>query len=402
MSEAFLTTYSQAVTTTLGLFWMAFWAFGLGYLISAMIQVFVTKERMKKSMGHAEAKSMALGTFFGFVSSSCSFSALSTTRSLFTKGAGLLPSLAFLLASTNLVIELGIIIAVFLSWQFVVAEYVGGLLLILCVWLLVKLWLPKNLVEQAREHAQAEEGSESNNSVPDWRKLITSREGWGKVAHKYVMEWQMVWKDVTVGFTVAGMIAAFVPKSFFQQLFLGAGTPNPSFWEVLAQTVVGPVAAFFTFIGSMGNIPLAAVLFGNGVAFAGIMAFIFSDLVVFPVLRIQAKYYGWKMAFYILGLFLVALVSTALILHYGFAAFDLLPDATAVKQMVDREFFHLDYTFYLNMFFVLMSIGFVFWSFKKHGSHSMGADRVSEKILFWLASLAYVWLAVGLCVKFFY
>ena len=154
----FLETYGQAATTTLGLFWMAFWAFGLGYLISSMIQVFVTRERMKKSMGEAGPKSVALGTFFGFISSSCSFAALATTRSLFTKGASLIPSLAFLLASTNLVIELGIIIAVFLSWQFVVGEYLGGLLLILLMWLVVKITLPKSLEKKAREHARQEEG----------------------------------------------------------------------------------------------------------------------------------------------------------------------------------------------------------------------------------------------------
>jgi hypothetical protein len=142
--QGFLKLYSDAALTTLGLFWMAFWAFGLGYLISSMIQVFVTRERMKQSMGDAGIKSVALGTFFGFISSSCSFAALATTRSLFTKGAGIVPSLAFLLASTNLVIELGIIIAVFLSWQFVVGEYLGGLFLVFLMWLFVKTTLPKN------------------------------------------------------------------------------------------------------------------------------------------------------------------------------------------------------------------------------------------------------------------
>lgn len=399
--NSFLQTYGEAATTTLGLFWMAFWAFGLGYLISSMIQVFVTRERMKESMGEAGPKSVALGTFFGFISSSCSFAALATTRSLFTKGAGLIPSLAFLLASTNLVIELGIIIAVFLSWQFVVGEYIGGLLLILLMWGLVKLTLPKDLEQNAREHARQEEGHEESKDVPDWKKLIRSKEGWAKVAHRYVMEWQMVWKDVTVGFTVAGIIAAFVPQSFFQALFVGSGSDDPAFWQVLVQTIVGPVAAFFTFIGSMGNIPLAAVLFGNGVAFAGIMAFIFSDLVVFPVLRIQAKYYGWKMAAYILGVFLTILVGAALIMHYGFAAFDLLPDPSTAKSVTEREFFKVDYTLFLNALFGLLSLGFLGWSFKKHGSHSMGGDRISEKILFWLALLAYAWLAGGLIAHFF-
>lgn len=398
--DDFLQTYAESVTTTLGLFWMAFWAFGLGYFISSMIQVFVTRERMKKSMGEAGPKSVALGTFFGFISSSCSFAALSTTRSLFAKGAGLVPSLAFLLASTNLVIELGIIIAVFLSWHFVVGEYLGGLLLILLMWLGVRLTYPEKLIQQARERAREQQEDDSKKEVPDWKKLIRSREGWSKVANRYVMEWHMVWKDVTIGFNVAGIIAAFVPQSFFQMLFVGSGSDDPAFWQVLAQTIIGPVAAFFTFIGSMGNIPLAAVLYGNGVAFAGIMAFIFSDLVVFPVLRIQSKYYGWKMAVYILGVFLIVLVATALIMHYGFAAMGILPDPSLAKSVTDREFFKFDYTLVLNGLFALISLGFLGWSLKKHGGHSMGSDHLSEKILLWLALIAFLWLLGGLGVAF--
>lgn len=398
--EQFLKLYSEAAITSLGLFWMAFWAFGLGYLISSMIQVFVTRERMKKSMGETGPKSVALGTFFGFISSSCSFAALATTRSLFTKGAGLIPSLAFLLASTNLVIELGIIIGVFLSWQFVVGEYLGGLLLILLTWLVVKFTLPKELEDNARQHARQEEGHDKDEDVPDWKQLISSKKGWAKVANRYVMEWDMVWKDVTIGFTVAGIIAAFVPKAFFQTLFVGSGSDDPAFWEILLQTLVGPIAAFFTFIGSMGNIPLAAVLYGNGVAFAGIMAFIFSDLVVFPVLRIQAKYYGWKMSVYIIGVFLTVLVGTALIMHYGFAAFDLLPDSSAAKSVTDREFFKIDYTMFLNIGFGLLSMGFLGWKLKQKTSMSMGNDKISEKILFWLALIAFVWLAGGLVCAF--
>jgi len=228
----FLTTWHEAATTTVGLFWMAFWAFGLGYLISGMIQVFVTQERMKKSMGDSGAYSVGLGTLFGFISSSCSFAALATTRSLFAKGAGLVPSLAFMLASTNLVIELGIVIAVFLGWQFVVGEYVGGVLLILLMWLFVRLSAPRKLVETAREKALAAEGDNDDEEVTDWKELILSQEGWRRVANRYVMEWHMVWKDVTIGFTVAGIIAAFVPRSFFQALFIGSDSAEPAFWEV--------------------------------------------------------------------------------------------------------------------------------------------------------------------------
>ncbi len=399
--EQFLELYSKAAITSLGLFWMAFWAFGLGYLISSMIQVFVTRERMKQTMGEAGAKSVALATFFGFISSSCSFAALGTTRSLFTKGAGLIPSLAFLLSSTNLVIELGIIIGVFLSWQFVVGEYLGGLLLIILMWGIVKLTLPKKLEEQARQHAQEQANEKQASDVPDWKKLITSKEGWQKVASRYVSEWMMVWKDVTVGFTIAGIIAVFVPQSFFQTLFVGSGTDDPAFWQILVQTIVGPVAAFFTFIGSMGNIPLAAVLYGNGVAFAGIMAFIFSDLVVFPVLRIQAKYYGWKPALYIMAVFLVVLIGAALIMHYGFATFNMLPDSSATKSIAERNFFKIDYTMFLNVAFIITSIVFVWWKIRQNQSTGMESKKLSEKILTVLSVIAFVWLIGGLGCTFF-
>jgi len=394
----FLELWNTSATTTLGLFWMAFWAFGLGYLISSMIQVFVTRERMRKTMGESGPKSVALGTFFGFISSSCSFAALATTRSLFTKGAGLIPSLAFLLASTNLVVELGIVIAVFLSWQFVVGEYVGGILLILLMWLVVRLTFPRGLVQKARDKAREEEDREGDEDPQDWKQLITSREGWRKVAHRYVMEWKMVWKDVTVGFTVAGAIAAFVPKSFFQALFVGSGSQDPAFCQVALQSLVGPLAAFFTFIGSMGNIPLAAVLFGNGVSFAGIMAFIFSDLVVFPVLRIQAKYYGWKMALYILGVFLVVLIAAALIMHYGFAFAGMLPDPSAAKSVTEREFFAVDYALFLNVAFAAVSLGFVGWKAATTGLKMSGSDQLSERILFWLAMAAFLWLGGGVAI----
>lgn len=397
MNGSFLSTWHEAALTSVGLFWMALWAFGLGYIVSSMIQVFVTRERMKKSMGEASSKSIALGTFFGFISSSCSFAALATTRSLFVKGAGLIPSLAFLLASTNLVIELGIVIAVFLSWQFVVGEYVGGLLLILLMWLIIKITNPKKLIHNAREHARAQVRESNDEDIPDWRQLIRSLEGWKMVAQHYVMEWSMVWKDVTIGFTVAGVIAAFVPKSFFQTLFIGSESNNPAFWEILVQTLVGPVAAFFTFIGSMGNIPLAAVLFSNGVSFAGIIAFIFSDLVVFPVLRIQAQYYGWKMAFYILSVFLVALVGSALLLHYGFALTGYLPDPSQARSVTERNHFQIDYTFFLNLFFIIVSGFFLWWNRKMI---IKSASSSSKGVLFWLTLVAFAWLLGGLMIPF--
>ncbi|WP_031556275.1 permease [Parvularcula oceani] len=396
MDGGFLSTWNESAVTALGLFWTAFWAFGLGYLISSMIQVLVTEDRMQQTMGEEGPKSVALGTFFGFVSSSCSFAALSGTRALFAKGAGLVPSLAFLLASTNLVVELGIIIAIFLGWQFVVGEYVGGVLLILGTWLVVSVTRKLAPVDEAREHAKEQQGDDEDGEKPDWKEKVRSKEGWRQIAKRYFMEWAMVWKDVTIGFTIAGVVAAFVPRSFFEWLFVGG--EEPGFWALVAQSLVGPVAAFFTFIGSMGNIPLAAVLYGNGVAFAGIMAFIFSDLVVIPVLRVNAKYYGWKMALYILAVFLVVLVATALVLHYGFDLLGLLPSAEDVRSVTDREFFKVDYTFWLNTAFLVLTAVFFVWKVASKGVNLTTGDGITETVLFYLAMLAYLWLAGGLVV----
>ncbi|MDZ7670332.1 MAG: permease [Gammaproteobacteria bacterium] len=400
----FTALWHEAARTTLGFFWMALWAFILGYVISSLIQVLVTRSRMQQMMGREGPKSMALGTFFGFLSSSCSFSALATTRAIFNKGAGLAPSLAFMLASTNLVIELGMVIAVFLGWQFVVGEYVGGILLILVTWLLVRITRPRRLEAQARRK-MADSHDSGEDAGKNWKEKISSIEGWQQIGQTYVMEWQMVWKDVLIGFTVAGIISAMVPQSFFHALFMGAGGENaasPEFLAVLAQTLVGPLAAFFTFIGSMGNIPLAAVLFSQGVCFGGVMAFIFSDLVVLPVLRINAAYYGWKMALYILALMLTGIVLVSLTMHYSLALLGLLPDFSNVVAAGERDFFQLNYQTILNVVLLTVTCVLVwFWHRAKHeghdhDEHDHGGSSLTDRILQVLVMIALVWLAGGL------
>jgi len=244
-------------------------------------------------------------------------------------------------------------------------------------------------------------------------------QSWQKIGQTYVMEWQMVWRDVLIGFTVAGIISAMVPDSFFQTLFIGSGgenTANPGFPAVLSQTLVGPIAAFFTFIGSMGNIPLAAVLFGQGVTFAGVMAFIFSDLVVLPVLRINANYYGWKMALYLLALMLVAIVLAALAMHYMLAFLELLPDFTAVTAPGNREYFKLNYQLVLNVIALLGNLVFVWLWYKArhahstheehgdhehHHDHKQHATSLVDRVLYVLVVIAVAWLLGGLIMSLF-
>jgi len=403
--DMFLNKWGEAANTTAGFFWMATWAFILGYLVSSMIQVFVTEKRMQHTMGNDQSGGILIGTFFGFISSSCSFAALATTKTLFKKGAGFAASMAFLLASTNLVIELGIIISIFLGWQFVVGEYLGGVLLILFGYLIIRVTNPQGLIRQARKKLEGQQ-EDSGAGSESWKKKLVSETSWAKVARQYGMEWKMVWKDVTVGFTIAGIVAVFVPDSFFQGLFIhtGGGNTDFSFLEILEHIMVGPVVAFLTFIGSMGNIPLAALLFGKGVSFAGVMAFIFSDLVVFPVLRINAKYYGWKMALYILILLLVSLVGSALALHYGFRFLQLLPDPSSTTIM-DTDYFKLNYTFYMNAAFLILSGYLVYLGFFKRKDITFKKEmapkgNLLEAVLKYLALGCYLWVVGGLFIKY--
>lgn len=402
--DQFLHQWGEAAYTSVGFFWMALWAFVLGYVISSMIQVFITEKRMQEVMGTDSAKSVLLGTFFGFISSSCSFSALATSKSLFQKGASFVSAIAFLLASTNLVIELGIIISIFLGWQFVVGEYVGGVLLILISWLLIRIIKPAGLIKNARKRLD-ESNAGAHQAQASASEKLQSAEHWAKVGKQYAMEWKMVWKDVTVGFTIAGIVAAFVPDEFFQTLFINTGSGQQSFdfFTLLEHVVVGPIAAFLTFIGSMGNIPLAALLFGKGVSFAGVMAFIFSDLVVFPVLRINAKYYGWKMSLFLLFLLFSSLITASLLLHYGFDLLDLIP-APSATSITEKSHFKVDYTLFLNLSFLLISGVLVYWGFfkgkdVKHHKEMAPKSPLLEEVLKWIAFASYAWLAIGLVLR---
>jgi len=368
--DTFLTHYSEAAKTSVGFFWKAGWAFVLGYIISSMIQVFVPKKRLTEKMGQPNPSSIGLSTMFGAISSSCSFAALATARSLLQKGAHFIASVAFMFASTNLVIELGILIFIFLGWQYLAAEVIGGLILIAISSVLFRVTYPQSWIEQARKKVENE--GHSDDETFDWKQRIRSKAGWGRVGKTFVGEWQMVWKEILVGFTIAGFIAVFVPSSFWESVFLAdAAAKNPQdFWVALQNALIAPFAAAATFIGSMGNIPLAAVLNQGGVMFAGIMGFIYSDLMVPPLVKVNAKYYGWRVALYIAGIMYVSIVATALILHYLFLFTGLTPES--VKQIHEITQFAFDYSFFLNIAAILATAGMIYlnWVHKKTQKHA--------------------------------
>lgn len=364
--DEFWTTYGEAAKTAVGFFWKAGWAFVVGYAISAMIQVFVPKARLAPKMGQANPRSVALATGFGTISSSCSFAALAAARSLVLKGAHFICAVAFMFASTNLVIELGILILIFLGWQFLAAEVIGGLILIAISSLLIRLTYPRKWMHAAREKVEEAGGDEEDDF--DWKQRIRSWDGWCRVGQRFVMEWRMVWQEILIGFTVAGFVAAFVPDSFWKALFLAEqAEQNPgSFLIALENAAVAPFVAAATFIGSMGNIPLATVLNTGGVLFAGIMGFIYSDLMVPPLVKINAKYYGWRVAFYIAAVMYASVVATALILHYGFYFTGLTPESARRVEHIAQ--FELDYTLVLNAIAVGL-VGLMIYLRHVHRTH---------------------------------
>ena len=395
-------TIGEASLTSAGFFWKAGWAFILGYAVSGMIQAFVPKDRLTPYLGGDGFKSVSLASFFGAASSSCSFAALAAARSLVLKGAHFVAAIAFMFASTNLVIELGILILIFLGWQFLAAEIIGALLLILISTVLIRLTYPKKWLEAAREKVKRE--AETEEGEFDWRKRIRSREGWYLVGHRFVSDWKMVWEEILIGFTVAGFVAVVVPTSFWEAIFLIKYVGVlPEYLIVAENAVVAPFVAAATFIGSMGNIPLATVLSSNGVLFGGIMGFIYSDLMVPPLVMINAKYYGWRVALYIAGVMFASIVLTAFAMHYIFELFAITPGSVESISGTDR--FALDYTFYFNIIFLAVAAILV-WLHRRHlktvakGGAGMGsAITVKTVIALVFASVVVVGLVAGILNK---
>jgi uncharacterized membrane protein YraQ (UPF0718 family) len=359
--ETFIQLFGESSKTALGFFWKAGWAFILGYFVSGMIQAFVPKGKLTKYMGDADLKSISLSTFFGAASSSCSFAALAAARALIKKGAHFIAGVAFMFASTNLVIELGILILIFLGWQYLAAEIIGGLILIAISSVIIKLTYPKSWMEAAREKVESE--GENIEEDFDWKKRIKSKEGWRLVGHKFVNDWKMAWEDILIGFTIAGFVAVLVPESFWSALFLADAQDLPGWLVAIENALIAPFVAAATFIGSMGNIPLATILNENGVLFAGIMGFIYSDLMVPPLVHINAKYYGWRVALYIAGVMYISIVFTALILNGLFTFFGIVPESARVVSEITQ--FKIDYTFWMNIVFTVIA-GILIWLNKRY------------------------------------
>lgn len=356
----------QALLMAAGMFWQTGWSLVLGFTISALLQAIVPADQMRRALGRGGIKEIALATITGAASSSCSYASAAIMRTLFKKGAALVASLAFLFASTNLVLELGIILYLLLGWQFMAAEWVGGLVLIAIMSLLVKLTLPKRLADEARHHEEQGGGHEHMTMTVEgstWRERLVKPEARVRLAQNFAMEWAMLWKDLAAGFLIGGFLAVFVPHAWWQALFL---SDAPAWLRIPANALIGPIVAMLTFVCSIGNVPLAAVLWSGGASFGGVVAFLFADLIVLPLLDIYRRYFGWRMAAYMGGIFYVTMAASALLVDLGFTWAAIVPPRAGDIQAKVTHF-SVNYTFWLN----LAALAIATWLFFLNRRHPM-------------------------------
>ena len=331
--------------------WEVWWALVLGFLLSGIVQAWVPRTRLERALGGGGPKVLALATGLGAASSSCSYAAVAIAKSLFQKGASLAAAMVFQFASTNLVFEIGIVLWVFLGWEFTLAEFVGGLVLILLMWFGVRLLISRQQEERARQRAIAADTGHMHHSAGGSGPL--SLQGWSDVAHNFRGDWEMLWKEITAGFVIAGFVA-LLPKSFFNHLFLTDTGGAP---QLLVSVVVGPLVAVVSFVCSVGNIPLAAVLWGGGISFAGVIAFIYADLIIIPLILIYRRYYGGSVTAVVVGVMFASMVVAALAVDGLFSALGLIPETRPSIESISERGISWNYTTVLNMLFTLVAAG---------------------------------------------
>ncbi|MFL5943018.1 MAG: permease [Gaiellaceae bacterium] len=364
----------RALSFACGMTWEVLWALILGFALSGVVQAVVSKREMRRLMPDDSPHTLAVATGLGAASSSCSYASVALARSLFRKGADFTASMAFEIASTNLVIELGIVMAVLLGWRFVAGEFVGGPVMIVLVALLFRRFLTRRLLHEA--HAEAEQGrlgameghAEMDMSVGGdggwWRRLRTPA-GFTSTADYFVMDWAAVARDVFGGLLIAGALAAWVPDSFWQGLFLESHPTFAKFWGPL----IGPAVAMLSFVCSIGNVPLAAVLWNGGISFGGVLAFIFADLLILPIIDIYRRYYGWRMAAFIVVTFYASMVAAGLIVEFLFQGLGLTPMDRNAKVVTARVTWN--YSTYLNIVFLAVAAVLVWRYFRRGGGWAM-------------------------------
>ncbi len=336
--------------------WQVWWALAFGFFVSAVVQAWVARERIQSSLGGAGLGPLAKATGLGAASSSCSYAATAIAKSLFQKGASASAAVAFQLASTNLVWELGFVLWVLIGWQFTLAEYVGGLVMIALMAILLRRFIPSAVEQRARTHAQqAQTGHEhhmAGQSLP-LRQRLRSAAAWSDVAHNFRGDWQMLYREIGIGLLISGFVAQ-LNQHTFHALFL---TGSPALVRTVWGALIGPVIAMLSFVCSVGNVPLAAVLWSGGLSFAGVLAFIFADLVILPIVAIYRKYYGGAFAARLVALLLVTMVVAALVVQLLFGLTGLIPGGARPSHSDIFSGVHVDYKLVLNALGLLLFAG---------------------------------------------
>jgi len=348
----------HALSITGSMTWEITWALILGFGLSAVIQAVVRKSTIVRLLGDDRPRTLALAAGLGAASSSCSYAAVALARALFRQGASFTAAMAFEIASTNLVIELGVILALLMGWQFTVAEFVGGPVMIVLLAVLFRLLLREQLLLQARAQAgRGIAGSMEGHAAMDmsvqrpgsFASRLLSPDGYTAVAHVFVMEWAAIIRDLIIGLVVAGGIAAWVPDRFWRSFFMVSHPLAAKLWGPL----IGPVVAVISFVCSIGNVPLAVVLWKGGISFGGVVAFIFADLLIAPILNIYRKYYGARMALFLLGTFYATMVAAGYVVELIFGGLGLVPDPARAR--IPDQGVSWDYTTWLNIVFLVLA-----------------------------------------------
>ena len=347
----------QALFMSFSMFWEILWPLILGFTLSGIVQALVSHQAMAKTLGCDGPKCLTFATLFGIASSSCSYAAVALARSIFVKGASFTAAMVFEIASTNLVIELGIILIILMGWQFAAAEFVGGILMVIFIALIFRLTLTPKLVQMAK--TQAERGAmgrmeghaamDMSVSGGSFFSRLFSGRGFTAVSHFFVMDWASVWVDIALGLLIAGALAAWVPDSFWNAFFL---TNHPTLAKIEGP-LVGPLVAIFSFVCSVGNVPLAAVLWRGGISFGGVVSFIFADLIILPILDIYRKYYGWNVMGYILLTFYVTMAAAGYVVEFLFEALGIIPSNRNVAAITEGV--QWNYTSILNIIFLVLA-----------------------------------------------
>src|SRR5436305_11353620 len=353
-----LNSIGQALFTSFSMLWEILWPLILGFTLSGIVQAVVSHNAMAKTLGGDDPKSLTFATLFGIASSSCSYAAVALARSILLKGASFTSAMVFEIASTNLVIELGIILIVLLGWQFTAAEFLGGILMVIFIAVIFRLTLTPKLVQMAKAHAEKGiMGRMEGHAAMDMSisgggsffSRLLSKRGFTAVSNFFVMDWASVWVDIALGLLIAGAIAAWVPDSFWNAFFF---SNNPTLAKIEGP-LVGPLVSVVSFVCSVGNVPLAAVLWKGGISFGGVVSFIFADLIILPILDIYRKYYGWKVMAYILVTFYVTMAAAGYVVEFLFEALGIIPTNRNVAAITEGV--QWNYTSILNIIFLVLA-----------------------------------------------